>query len=81
MPALARLAANFSGAEVEQVVVAALYEAFGENAQLEQRHLTRAIQETFPLAVTLKDEVARLRTWARGRTRPASATSANKESP
>ncbi|WP_434384717.1 AAA family ATPase [Melittangium boletus] len=81
LPALARLAANFSGAEVEQVVVAALYEAFGENAQLEQRHLTRAIQETFPLAVTLKDEVSRLRTWARGRTRPASATSASKESP
>jgi predicted kinase len=69
---LAERAVDFSGAEVEQVVIAALYEAFGEGVELEQRHLVRAIQETFPLAVTLKDEIARLRAWAKGRTRPAS---------
>jgi ATP-dependent 26S proteasome regulatory subunit len=69
---LAALSKDFSGAEVEQAVIAALYEAFGENVELEQRHLVRAIQETFPLAVTLKDEVRRLREWARGRTRSAS---------
>ncbi|WNG32639.1 AAA family ATPase [Archangium minus] len=71
--ALALLATDFSGAEIEQVVIAALYEAFGEGVELEQRHLTRAIQETFPLAVTMRDEIVRLREWARGRTRPASS--------
>ena len=71
--ALAALAVDFSGAEVEQAVIAALYEAFGEGVELEQRHLTHAIQETFPLAVTMRDEIHRLREWARGRTRPASA--------
>jgi len=79
--ALAELAVDFSGAEVEQVVVAALYEAFGENVELEQRHLNRAIQETFPLAVTLRDEVLRLREWARGRTRPASSSGPARSSP
>ncbi|WP_239014795.1 AAA family ATPase [Archangium violaceum] len=71
--ALALLATDFSGAEIEQVVIAALYEAFGEGVELEQRHMTRAIQETFPLAVTMRDDIVRLREWARGRTRPASS--------
>lgn len=73
--ALTAMTEGFSGAEIEQAVVAALYEAFGENVDLGQQHLTRAIQETFPLSVTMRDEIARLREWARGRTRPASAGS------
>jgi len=72
LEALAARAEGFSGAEIEQAIVAGLYEAFGENVELGQSHLMRAIQETFPLSVTMKDEIARLRTWARGRTRPAS---------
>jgi ATP-dependent 26S proteasome regulatory subunit len=72
LEALAEQAADFSGAEIEQAVVAGLYEAFAENVELGQNHLSRAIQETFPLAVTMRDEIAKLRTWARGRTRPAS---------
>jgi hypothetical protein len=63
---------GFSGAEIEQVVIAGLYDAFGEGAELGQQHLVRAIRETFPLSVTMRDEIARLRAWAKGRTRPAS---------
>ena len=36
------------------------------------RHLDRAISETVPLAVTLREEISRIRDWARDRTRPAS---------
>jgi SpoVK/Ycf46/Vps4 family AAA+-type ATPase len=72
LEALAARAEGFSGAEIEQAIIAGLYEAFGENVELGQPHLLRALQETFPLSVTMKDEIARLRTWARGRTRPAS---------
>jgi ATP-dependent 26S proteasome regulatory subunit len=72
LDALAELAADFSGSEIEQAVVAGLYEAFAENVELGQQHLVRALQETFPLAVTMRDEISRLREWARGRTRPAS---------
>lgn len=70
---LATLTEGFSGAEIEQVVVAGLYEAFAENTELAQQHLVRTIQDTFPLSVTMHDEIRRLRDWARGRTRPASS--------
>jgi SpoVK/Ycf46/Vps4 family AAA+-type ATPase len=63
---------NFSGAELEQVVVSALYDAFADGAELEAHHLVMAVQETLPLAVTMAEDVARLRDWAKSRTRPAS---------
>ncbi|AGC48569.1 AAA ATPase [Myxococcus stipitatus DSM 14675] len=73
VPELAELADGFSGAEIEQSVVAGLYEAFAENTELEQQHLVRTLRDTFPLSVTMRDEIGRLREWARGRTRPASS--------
>jgi hypothetical protein len=72
VPALVRISEGFSGAEIEQAVVEALYHAFGEGKELEQKHLELAIQETLPLATTMKEDIARLRDWARARTRPAS---------
>jgi hypothetical protein len=73
LAALVRLSEGFSGAEIEQAVVEALYHAFGEGKELEQDHLELAVQETLPLATTMKEDIARLRDWARSRTRPASA--------
>jgi len=69
--ALARLAEGFSGAEIEQAVVSALYHAFAQGTDLGQDHLARAVGETFPLSTTMKEEIERLREWARNRTRPA----------
>jgi len=71
--ALAASAEGFSGAEIEQVVVAALYDAFAEGKELEQRHLERAVAETFPLATTMREDIQKLREWAKTRTRPASS--------
>jgi ATP-dependent 26S proteasome regulatory subunit len=73
LDALALAAKEFSGAELEQVVISALYDAFAEGKELEQRHLLQAIQETVPLATTVREDVDRLREWARIRTRPASS--------
>ncbi|HET6924044.1 MAG TPA: AAA family ATPase [Anaeromyxobacteraceae bacterium] len=72
----ARLAHGFSGAEIEQAVVSALYDAFAEGRELEQRHLEHAVKETFPLAATMREEIEKLREWARTRTRPASSAPA-----
>jgi len=69
---LARLAEGFSGAEIEQAVISALYDAFAEGRDLSQAHLRRAVEETFPLSTTVREDIARLRDWARTRTRPAS---------
>jgi AAA+ superfamily predicted ATPase len=70
---LAGRADGFSGAEIEQAVISGLYDAFAEGTDLDQAHLERSLAETLPLSTTLGEEIARVREWARARTRPASA--------
>jgi SpoVK/Ycf46/Vps4 family AAA+-type ATPase len=74
--ALSREAEGFSGAELEAALVSALYEAFAEGKELRQDHLVRAVAESLPLSVTMREDIDRLRAWASSRTRPASATPA-----
>jgi AAA+ superfamily predicted ATPase len=73
LEALAARAAGFSGAEIEQAVVSALYDAFAEGKDLAPAHLERAVAEALPLSTTMREEIARVRAWARSRTRAASA--------
>jgi SpoVK/Ycf46/Vps4 family AAA+-type ATPase len=73
LDALAGRTAGFSGAEIEQAVVSALYDAFAEGKDLAPAHLERAIAEALPLSLTMREEIARLREWARTRTRAASS--------
>lgn len=68
---LAAESLRFSGSELEQVVVAALYTAFAEGAPVSTAHLRREIQGTRPLAEVMRERVEALRGWARGRTVPA----------
>ena len=63
---------RFSGAELEQVVVAALFMAFAAGRELEQDDILDAAREMIPLAVTMDDHLKDLREWARPRARPAS---------
>ena len=70
---LARRAEQFSGAELEQVIVEGLHSAFAAGVELADVHLVGAVTETVPLAVTLREEISRLRAWAVDRTRPASS--------
>jgi len=72
LAALAARAEQFSGAELEQAVVEGLHAAFDVRTQLADGHLAQAISETVPLAVTLREEISRIRDWARDRTRSAS---------
>ncbi len=77
---LARLAwraDGFSGAEIEQAIIAGLYQAFDERRDLAQSHLETALAETRPLSVTMSEGIARLREWAHTRTRPASGPSSD----
>ncbi len=68
---LAQLAAasdGFSGAEIEQVVVSALYAAQAQQQSVDNGTLLRGIQATSPLSVIMAERLAELRAWARGRT-------------
>jgi SpoVK/Ycf46/Vps4 family AAA+-type ATPase len=72
---LASESQEFSGAEIEEAVNSALYEAFHERVELGNDHLVRTVQESVPLARTMPEQLRRLREWAHGRARPASGES------
>ena len=68
---LASAAEGFSGSELEQAVVSALFNAFSEGEELSDEHLYEAIEETQPLSVLNAEKVAHLRHWAANRCVPA----------
>ncbi|HET6247479.1 MAG TPA: AAA family ATPase [Tepidisphaeraceae bacterium] len=76
LPLLARHSDGFSGAEIEQVIVSALFDAFSDNSDLDTRYILASIAETVPLSKTMSESLDRLRTWAQGRARPASGSAA-----
>lgn len=63
---------GFSGAEIEQVVISALYDAFEEDRDITTRDLLNNIHATMPLSQTMETEITRLRQWGRSHARPAS---------
>jgi ATP-dependent 26S proteasome regulatory subunit len=72
---LERLAAateGFSGSEIEQCLISALYTAFEADRDITSEDLARAVAETVPLSVTMREEIEKSRAWARGRARAAS---------
>ncbi len=64
---LAGASEGFSGAEIEQVIVAGLYTAFNAKQQLNTDILIAEIQSTQPLSVTRGEEVQSIRQWAKTR--------------
>jgi SpoVK/Ycf46/Vps4 family AAA+-type ATPase len=67
---VAEAAEGFSGAELEQIVVAALYAAHAHKADLTTRHLLGEIRDTRPLSVVMAEDIDALRQWAARRTVP-----------
>lgn len=64
---------GFSGAEIEQVVISALFEAFSERRSLQVDDIFKAITNMVPLSVTQAEEILMIREWAN--VRAVSATS------
>lgn len=68
---LAAASEGFSGAEIEQAVVAALYAGQARQQAVDQELLLRELSRTSPLSVLMAEKLAALRTWAKGRAVPA----------
>ncbi len=68
---LAENSDKFSGAEIEQVVIDALFTAFAQEREVKTEDVVRAIRDTVPLARTMDERIKKLKEWARDRTRPA----------
>ncbi|SDO99100.1 AAA+-type ATPase, SpoVK/Ycf46/Vps4 family [Nakamurella panacisegetis] len=71
--ALADLTEGYSGAEIEQAVISACFDAFDGRRALTAEDLQRAIANTVPLSVTQAEQIAALRAWADVRAVAASA--------
>jgi SpoVK/Ycf46/Vps4 family AAA+-type ATPase len=71
LDALAAASDGFSGAEIEQAVISALHDAFSKHEELTTRHILRALEESPPLSVTMREKVQELRDWSKGRCVPA----------
>jgi SpoVK/Ycf46/Vps4 family AAA+-type ATPase len=82
MDKLLEATVDFSGAELEQAVVAALYDAFDTGNDLTTEGLLHTLKDLVPLAITMREMIESMREWARTRARMASArnrTPARKE--
>lgn len=71
---LANVSDGFSGAEIEQALVAAMYDAFAQDREFTQLDIIAAVKATQPLSKTMSEQVTALRDWARQRARPAAAS-------
>jgi SpoVK/Ycf46/Vps4 family AAA+-type ATPase len=71
---LSTVSEGFSGAEIEQALVAAMYEAFAQDREFTQLDIIAAIKATLPLSKTMNEQVTALRDWARQRARPAASS-------
>ena len=65
---IAVAADGFSGAELEQVIVSALYSAAAENKKVSTQYVLSEIKQTQPLSVLMAEKIRNLRQWANGRT-------------
>ena len=61
------LTEDFSGAEIEQVIVDGMFKSFGESRDLRLTDLLEAISRTVPLSSTMEARITKLRKWADGR--------------
>ena len=78
LPALVARSKEFSGAEIEEAINSALYDAFYSRQEITTEHVLTALAQTVPLAKTMDEKISHLRNWAEGRARHASRPRAAK---
>ncbi|NND64631.1 MAG: AAA family ATPase [Gammaproteobacteria bacterium] len=68
LPKLVKASEGFSGAEIEQAIVAAMYTRYGSEQPLNTDDVVKEITQTRPLSVVMDQQVQALRDWASART-------------
>jgi SpoVK/Ycf46/Vps4 family AAA+-type ATPase len=68
---MAEKAVDFSGAEIEQAIISALYRTTSRKVPVKTNHILEQIRATKPLAALKDEEINLLREWAGERTIPA----------
>jgi SpoVK/Ycf46/Vps4 family AAA+-type ATPase len=64
---LAHHAEGFTGAEIEQCIINAMYFSFSKNRDLAIADIYQSMGETIPLSVTMKEQITKTKRWADNR--------------
>jgi SpoVK/Ycf46/Vps4 family AAA+-type ATPase len=73
IPQLAQITKGWSGSEIEQVIISAMYEAFNKNRKLIEDDLFVIFGASVPLSTTMEEQIKRIRSWAHDRAVRASS--------
>ncbi|MCK9467492.1 MAG: AAA family ATPase [Candidatus Absconditabacterales bacterium] len=76
---LAKHTEGFVGAEIEQIVINALFEAFSESRSIKAEDFVKAVKNIVPLSITMAEDIMRLREWANVRAVSATAKEDRRE--
>ncbi len=68
---LAKSAHGFSGAELDQAVLGALFQAYSKDREVTTEDIAEQIDETHPLSETMKDDLDKMRAEAKNKLRIA----------
>jgi SpoVK/Ycf46/Vps4 family AAA+-type ATPase len=74
--ALSRACEQFTGAEIEAVLIDAMHEGYADGREPRAKDILEAMTHTVPLANLMDGRIAELRHWAKGRAREAAGRSA-----
>jgi hypothetical protein len=72
IPLLAGSTRGFSGAEIEQAVNSAVFEALADRRPMTQQDLMVMVSQTVPLSITMAEQIKKIEAWAFKRAVPAS---------
>jgi SpoVK/Ycf46/Vps4 family AAA+-type ATPase len=73
IPQLAQITKGWSGAEIEQVIISGMFEAFNENRKLMEDDLFVIFGSAVPLSTTMEEQIKHIRSWAHNRAAKASS--------
>ncbi len=73
IPQLAQITKGWSGSEIEQVIISAMYEAFNRNEKLTEDDLLIIFGSSVPLSTTMEEQIKHIRSWAHNRAVRASS--------
>ncbi|RQW82994.1 MAG: AAA family ATPase [Geobacter sp.] len=65
---------GFSGAEIEQIVHSAVFEAHADQRPMTQQDLMAMVSRTVPLSITMAEQIKKIEAWAFKRAVPASGS-------
>jgi ATP-dependent 26S proteasome regulatory subunit len=76
---LTMMTQRYTGAEIEQAVVEAMYNAFSDNGrEVKTDDMSIAVEETMPLSKTMSEKIQQLQEFAENRARPATTRKSKK---